>query len=689
MRTGFVATTLASLLLGLGTAPTARAQDPDEADDVEPGQQAEPPGPEDIPAPTVNPDDRQRTGIRGTRPTSDRAEDPNEKAQREWEEQTFPDVGDTTADDTDEARAERPRRQTVQGKEDLPPELRSPQPDDAPGGVGGIAAAGAKPEDVRPDLPWLKDLKTGDIPVRWDQRVITYLEYYHDDPTGQALIRGWFKAQGRFRTLILDALRRHQLPEDLLYLCMIESSYDPWEYSRVGASGLWQFMPGAGKVYGLNIDFWVDERNDPEKSTEAALLHWRDLYDRFGNWHLSIAAYNAGYGAVLKAIAKFNSNDFWGLLQFESGLPWGSSIYVPKALAVMIVGHNRAAFGIEGLAEEPNWDFDRVLVPTSVSLAVLGKAAGVSANDIAWLNPELRRGRTPPGVKDYAVRIPRGKKEQFAKTFAQLRGDWDGFDAYVVRYGERFEDIARVHGLSVAKLRELNGVVETAEVRGGMLIVVPKVDDATRAKNQLAADQDLYHSDVAPGGPDDPMIVAVPDPSFTVAGKRRVFYRVVGGDTLEEVARALQVKPAALLAWNKLDAGAKIQPRMVIVAWVDPTFDADVAHVALLDDSRLMLVTAGTPEHMAVVEGRKGRKRVLVKAKKGDTLESVGRPHSLSKYDMARINHLAVSTKLAGGEELIVYVVVDRAKAKKAGVFDKKKRKLDPPKRAKKPTAKK
>jgi membrane-bound lytic murein transglycosylase D len=650
---------LVSLLVVLGLCASARAQEPDEGDvGDEPGPVESPPGPEGDEAPTVTPDDEQRKGVRGS-PVPGASESPAQKAQREWEEKTFPKPGPATPE------AEAPDDGTPGDKAELPPELRSP--------AKTKPHTSKRPEELRPDLPWLKGLKLGDLPITWDARVIKYLEFYKDDPRGRQLMSEWLREQGRFKALILAALKRHGLPEDLLYVCMSESAFNPWDYSRTGASGLWQFMPAGGRVYGLHSDYWIDERNDPEKATEAAMLHWRDLYDRFGNWDLAMAAYNAGHGAVLKAIAKFNSNDFWTLIEFENGLPWASQIYVAKAQALAIVGRNREVFGFDKVAEQPAWDFDRVTVDRSVALSVVAKAVGASESDLRWLNPELKRARTPAGVKSYSLRIPKGKKEQFARVFPTLRGDWDGYDAYVMRHGERFEDVAKTYGVPVKKLRELNGVNEIAEVRGGTIIVVPKVDEATRTKNRAEADVELYQSDVAPGEPGDPMIVAIPDKDLQIAGRKRVFYRVVAGDTPEQIAGALGVSVADLRSWNRITEEAELQSRMVLVAFVRPDFDADARQVALLDDSRLMVVTAGSDEHLDLVEGRKGRKRTRIVAKPGDTLESLGKPHYLTKYDMARINKRSYQTELQAGEQLIVYEIVDKAKARKAGIFDKKK----------------
>jgi membrane-bound lytic murein transglycosylase D len=450
------------LAVTLLAGPTALAQE--ESDDAEVAE-------EPVAAPTatkapestflpprVDADPERRRAIRGAYPP-EATIDPEEEALREFEQEAF---------------------------------------------AAGPAAAEAKPLEDRPDIEWLKKLRTGDVPVHWDRRVIKFLEFYRDDPRGRALMTSWLKRQGRFKDMILSALRRHGLPEDLIYISMIESSYDPLEVSRVGASGLWQFMPAAGRVYALRQDHWIDERFDPEKANEAQMLYFKDLYARFGNWELAAAAFNCGYGCVLKSMAKYGTNDFWALLDIEGGLPWESSVYVPKFLAAAVVGRNLAAFGFDHVVPNDRWAYDKVTVPASVDLATVARAAGVDLEAVKRLNPALRRGRTPPGVVDYEVRIPEGTQERFARSFPQLRLEWEGTETYVIRHGERFEDVAATYGISQTKLRELNGVRDIAEVRGGTILVVPSLDAEQRAKNRAAAEESLYHSDVVPGGPTSP-----------------------------------------------------------------------------------------------------------------------------------------------------------------------------------------
>lgn len=650
----------AFLVVQVATPVAASPGDDDGRDHaaVTPGHQANPPGPT-APAPApLEPDEGQRRAIRGC-PVDSNCRGMALEGLRAFEIEAFGPEGSPWMDDDN-----------LYGHN----ALRRGQPSRGAAAGGHGAAVPQKGTDVRPDLPWLDDLVLPDLPMRWDHRVIKYLEFYKDDPRGRNIMSGWLREQGKYRDLIVDHLRRARLPEDLLYIAMIESSYDPHEYSRVGASGLWQFMPAGGRIYGLTINRWVDERNDPVQSTKAVMMYFADLYQRFGDWHLALTAYNAGYGAVLKAVATYNSNDFWELLDYENALPWESTIYVPKTLAAAIVGRNRAFFGYDDLTPAPALVWDNVTVPKSVSLAVVARAAGVSVDAIKEINPQLRRGRTPPSIKDYVVRIPRGKAPLFAERFAQLRGDWDKYDAYVVSHGERFEDIATMHGISRRKLARLNGIETEAEVRGGMLLVVPRVSEAEKQAHLKKAKEDLYASGAPRGEPGDDLLVPLPDKDARVDGKQRVFYRVVSGDTLYGVARAFGVPRHDLAGWNGLDPGAHLHPRMVLQVFVDQGFSAKEAGVALLDPDRLRLVTRGSAEHLDAVETRRGRKRVVYKAKTNESFESIGKKVGLSARDLARVNRLPHTTVLDPGQEIIVYQVVDASRSQRAATQARKQR---------------
>ena len=635
-----------ALAAGPVAVPRALAQGADTAASagaVSPGPQVSPPQATPPRPPPLEPDPRARRAVRGCPLELDcRAME----GMRAFELQAFP-----------------------------RPDARSPwiDADDADGHSrvrllrrGAAARTADDPLELRPDLPWLADLEQPDIPVRWHERVIDYLEFYKDDPRGRRIMASWLTAQGRYDDMLRRELRAAGLPRDLVYVSMIESGFNPHGYSRAGASGLWQFMPSTGRIYGLKQTSWIDERNDPELSTRAAALFLEDLHHRFGDWHLALAAYNAGYGAILHAVSKYNTNDFWELLEYENALPWESSVYVPKILATSIVGQNLEVFGFDDLEPADALRWDTVAVPKSIELSAVARAAGTDVEEIERLNPQLRRDRTPPTIDRYAIRIPEGRAALFAERFPQLEGDWDDYEAYVASHGERFEDIATTYGIRYRRLLELNGLTSEAELRGGTILIVPRISEEQKRENRAKAEDNLHASGEPRGNAGDDYIVPVPDPEFRIEDKTRMFYRVVSGDTLYEIARSFGVDRRALADYNGIDPDAHLQPRMVLQVWVDPDFDPAEHQIRVLDPERVEVVERGGDAHLDAAEARMGRNRVRHVAEERRSLHEIGRRYGLTHRDLARINRLPYNTVLEPGDEIIVYEVVDRSESRRA-----------------------
>lgn len=525
------------------------------------------------------------------------------------------------------------------------------------------AAVGAKPSQLNPEWAWMDGLKMPDLPVQWDERVIRYLLHFKTDERGRRMLRVWLRSQGRYADMMLAQLRRAHLPEDLLYVAMVESSYHVKSVSHAGAAGLWQFMPSASRVYGLKIDRWVDERNDPIRSTEAALEYFRDLYQRFGSWPLAIGAYNAGYGAMLRAIARYNSNDYWQLLSYENSLPWETQLYVPKIIALAIVGRNREVFGVANVEALPPEAWDEVAPKPSTSLAAIAKAAGCSVEDIKQLNPHIKQGRTPPDRPGFVVRVPKGTASRFAAQSDKVF-DAAKYRPYKVPLGERLEDVALIFGTSTAALKRLNDIDHEGEIAGGVTIYVPIVSPQAEAEGRAAAKLALHSSGID-SKPGEPLIVAVPDKDLDVPGLQRVFYRTVAGDQWETLAAAFGTSTQALIEANGMAAEAKLHPRMVLQAWVAPDFAAEGA-ISLLDERSIVLVTRGSPEHMDVLEQRTGRERFVYVAEKAQAFEEIGKRYGLAARDLARINRKPTNTVVQPGESVVVYRVVDKTRSDRA-----------------------
>src|ERR1700722_1009158 len=273
------------------------------------------------------------------------------------------------------------------------------------------------------------------LPVRWDDRVVRYLELFRDDPRGRATFANLYRHSGRWQAMIRRALRKKSLPEDLLWVAMIESGFEPVARSAAGAVGLWQFMPETGKIYGLTVDRWLDQRLNTPLETDAAADFLADLHRRFGSWELALAGYNMGYAGLSSVVKRFNTNDFWSLARTEGTLPWETTLYVPKILAAAVVTHNLAAFGFGDLQTEGPVETDDVTVPPGTPLVVVAQAAGCTPKEVDTLNLELRAARTPPvgeGDAAYTVKVPAGKGAAATQALAKARRDQPPLDKYVV-----------------------------------------------------------------------------------------------------------------------------------------------------------------------------------------------------------------------------------------------------------------
>ncbi len=519
------------------------------------------------------------------------------------------------------------------------------------------------------DLSWLSQLEMPDLPVRWDARVVRYLEFFKDDPRGRQVLATWTRRSGRYREVVRRTLRKKGLPEDLLWLAMIESGFDPLARSVVGAMGLWQFMPDTARAYGLSVDRWADQRLSPEAATEAAADFLGDLHRRFGSWELAIAAYNMGYWGVAGSIRKYNTNDFWAMSRLEGALPWETTLYVPKILAAAIIGHNPRIFGLEDLPVDAPLDGEPIDVPPGTALSAVAQAAGVTTKEVEQLNPELRASRTPPAQPapagqpasaaptTYAVRVPSGRGQIASAALAKSRKDQAPLERYVVRFGESLEQIAAGRGTTLAKLIELNAITPGESVRGGTVLLVPSTakppTPATAAPTSAVA-----AAPSAATADDKQAIAVVPSDLFVYPDRRRVFYRVLVGDTLREIADTFHVTIDEVRRWNDLDPSARLQEGMTIQLFVPA--DADLQKTVVLGENDVRVLPVGSDEFFAYWESLKGRKRITVSAREGETLTVIGSHYGMTPGMMERINHRSRNEKLGAGDSVIVYVAEAR-----------------------------
>ncbi len=300
--------------------------------------------------------------------------------------------------------------------------------------------------------------------------------------TKREVVGRWLDRSSRYLDMIRRVFRKKGLPEDLAFTAMVESGFNPMAVSRAGAKGLWQFMERTARRYGLRIDRWVDERLDPEKSTEAAADYLKDLFAQFGHWFLAQAAYNAGEVKVARAVERARSNDFWTIARGR-WLRDETKHFVPQIQAAALIAREPERYGFQVNPEEP-LAYEVVTVPFSVELKKLATLAGVAAQTLSDLNPELRRGATPPGGP-YALKVPSGTASSVAEALDRLSAERaeaarraakrvakasaspPGARVHVVKPNDTLSDIAKRYGVSLSELVRLNGLDPAARIYPG------------------------------------------------------------------------------------------------------------------------------------------------------------------------------------------------------------------------------
>lgn len=287
----------------------------------------------------------------------------------------------------------------------------------------------------------------------------------HDD-IQTSLIRS-----GRYKKTIDAALHDYRLPRGLAYLPVIESAYVPTLTSRSGAHGIWQFMPQTAREYGLRVDWWVDERADPEKSTQAAAAYLNDLYRDFHDWPLVLAAYNAGPGRIHRAMEATGANSFWELLD-AGAVPRETRGYVPTFYATLIIASDPAAYGFR-LGDNEGADAKTVAVDGPLSLSFLAEAAGVEREVLKRMNPALRRGILPPGRT--TITLPAKVADGIAARASTLKNEDANIAicTFTLREGDTLTGVAHAIGTSTGTLIAMNALDSVHSVGEGDSIYLP------------------------------------------------------------------------------------------------------------------------------------------------------------------------------------------------------------------------
>jgi peptidoglycan lytic transglycosylase D len=283
----------------------------------------------------------------------------------------------------------------------------------------------------------------------------------------------WLSRSGQYLELMKKILKEKNVPEEIVFLPLIESGFNPYAYSPARAAGYWQFIASTAKKYGLAITWWKDERRDPVKSTVAAANYLNDLYQMFGSWNLAMAAYNAGEGKILKALNRTKTDDYWSLLGTNQ-IKNETKEYVPKFIAASLIANSPETYGFDNLEYHPPLNYETVTLTSPVDLEVAADCAGTSVDVIKELNPELKRWCTPPDAREYSLRIPEGKKDVFLDNLSQVPEEKRfTVDIYTARTGDTLKGISRRSGIPVQAILDLNDMEKIIPLKTGTKIYLP------------------------------------------------------------------------------------------------------------------------------------------------------------------------------------------------------------------------
>jgi len=289
----------------------------------------------------------------------------------------------------------------------------------------------------------------------------------------------WLIRSGKYLELMKEILKEKNVPEEIVFIPLIESGFSANAYSPARAAGYWQFIASTAKRYGLEINWWKDERRDPVKSTVAAANYLTDLYGMFGSWNLAMAAYNAGEGRIMKALNKSKTDDYWSLLT-TNHIRRETKDYVPKFIAASMIANSPENFGFEDLELHQPMNYDIVTLKSPVDIEVIAECSETSAEVIKELNPELRRWCTPPDVSEYALRIPEGKKAVFLERFSNISEEKRfTVDIYTARKGDTFNTISKKTGVPVQVILDLNDMEKIIPIKAGTKIYLPPKEKYT------------------------------------------------------------------------------------------------------------------------------------------------------------------------------------------------------------------
>jgi len=473
-----------------------------------------------------------------------------------------------------------------------------------------------------------------DLPLMMNDQVAGFINYF--STRGKGTIEHALARSGRYREMIQRIFKEEGVPQDLIYLAQAESGFHPLALSRAGARGMWQFMASRANGYGLDRNWWVDDRQDPEKSTRAAARHLKDLYNQFGDWYLAMAAYNSGPGTVQHAVQRTGYADFWELYR-RGVLPKETKNYVPIIIAVTIMAKNPAQYGLEDVQPEVAPEIEKVKIDYPVDLRLVAECTDVPLATLQDLNPSLLRMTTPKD-REFTLNLPAGTADRFQSAIASIPQDKRTWWRYhKVQSGETMTQIASRYHTTAKAIAEVNNLEPEAELLQNAKLVIP----------------------VTPG--------RRPEGERTAYSRHPTRYKVRKGDTVTSVADDFGVPVEKLRRWNHLKGNALRSGRTLLIYRPIAEPESETASVRhskrgkkTTSKAALERVAAGNNEEKTSSKANKAKpvspssaKPKHHTVKRGETLTSIAESYNTTVAQLKKDNKNLTST-LRPGQVIVV-----------------------------------
>ena len=448
-----------------------------------------------------------------------------------------------------------------------------------------------------------------DVPIIWNERVQKALTFYLKNR--RETINRWLSRAAIYLPFMRQAFADSGLPQDLAYLPLIESGFNPKAYSRAHASGIWQFIASTGSIYGLRNNYWVDERRDPIKSTNSAIRYLKKLYGDFNNWHLALAAYNCGEGGLGRAIKRCETDDYWQLT-----LPKETMNYVPLYLAALTIAKNPEFFGFS-VADSDTFSYDTVSIGECIDLKDIAEGIGTDVDTLRRINPHILHWCTPPDMTNITLYLPPGSADSFREFLSNLPDEKKvRWYRYKIKQGDNLSTIARQFKLPLEPIKAVNRLKDNRIVAGKYLFIPIPVAASTVTEqpvDKVVKREKNHHEEKRNG--------------------EKIRYRVKKGDTVWGISELFNVSPGQICEWNSIQ-------------------DSQIR-----EDQILVIYTQGEQKSKPVKQYAQNNVQKY-HVQPGDTPASITRMFNMSIDELVSLNNLDIKNPVIyAGHELTVLSV--------------------------------